>query len=384
MTASPPEPRPLRLYHVGAKGIPSRGGTERVVEAIARRQAAAGHEVTVYGSRLVCRSGWVEGVRVVALPTARHKYLGPVLLQLACAAHVLARGRRGVIHLHGAENAFVLPLLRLRYPVVTTNHGPAYRREKWGSGARALIRAVDGLSVRLATRATAVSAVQADELTRRYGRPVAAIPNGVAEGERVDEDAARRLLHDHGLESRAYVLFAAARVDPTKGCLTLIRALGRLDDPPPLLVVGDLHHAPGHEEELRDAAAGLPVTFVPRLDDKAVLLGLLREARLFVFPSTVEAMSMMLLEALDQGAPVLASDIPENTSVLPGDVPTFRAGDEADLARAVSALLAAPADVQDAARQAARAWVHERFRWDAIAAAYEREYRAAVARTTQV
>ena len=384
MTASPPERRPIRLYHLGSKGIPSRGGTERVVEALARRQAAAGHEVAVYGSRLVCRSGRVEGVRVVALPAPRHKYLGPVLLQLACAAHVLARGRPGVVHLHGAENGFVLPLLRLRYPVVTTNHGPAYRREKWGAGARALLRAVDGVSVRIATRATAVSAVQAEDLSRRYGRSVAAIPNGVEEDEPVDEAGARALLQTHGLEPRGFLLFAAARVDPTKGCLTLIRALGRLQDPPPLLVVGDLYHAPGHEDELRAAAAGLQVTFVPRLDDKAVLLGLLRQARLFVFPSTVEAMSMMLLEALDQGAAALASDIPENTTVLPEGFPTFRAGDEDDLARALTTMLAASAAADDSGREAARTWVGERYGWDSIAAAYEHEYRAAAARTRQV
>ena len=68
-----------------------------------------------------------------------------------------------------------------------------------------------------------------------------------------------------------------------------------------MLVVGDLGHAPGYEERLRELAEGLPVTFVPRLDDKAVLLGLLQHCRVFVFPSTVEAMSMMLLEALAEG-----------------------------------------------------------------------------------
>jgi hypothetical protein len=121
--------RPLRIAHLGSKGIPSRGGTERVVEAIARRQAAAGHRVTVYGSRLVCSSGTLDGVRVHAMPALAHKYLGPVLLDLTVAAHALARGGYDVVHVHGAENGFIVPLLRLRYPVVTTNHGPAYLRE---------------------------------------------------------------------------------------------------------------------------------------------------------------------------------------------------------------------------------------------------------------
>jgi len=367
----------VRIAHLGSKGIPSRGGTERVVEAVARRQAAAGHRVTVYGSRLVCSSGVVAGVRVVALPAAAHKYLGPVLLQLAGAAHALVAGGYDVVHLHGAENGFILPFLRLRYPVVTTNHGPAYLREKWSGPAKALIRAVDGLSVRLASRATAVSAVQAEALSRRYGREVAAIPNGVDPGEEVDEEGAERLLAGLGLARGEYLLFAAARVDPTKGCHTLLEALARLPEPPPLLVVGDLDHAPGYEERLRALAGGLPVSFVPRLDAKPVVLGLLRGARLFVFPSEVEAMSMMLLEALCQGAPTLASDIPENTSILPQGFPVFRAGDAGALAAALTELLTTAPEARRRAADAAREWVSARYGWGEIARAYEAAYRAA-------
>ena len=368
----------LRIAHLGSKGIPSKGGTERVVEAVARRQAAAGHRVTVYGSRLVCSSGVVAGVRVLALATVAHKYLGPVLLQLAGAAHALACGDYDVVHLHGAENGFVVPLLRLRYPVVTTNHGPAYLREKWGGPAKALIRAVDGLSVRPATRATAVSAVQAVELGRRYGRDVVAIPNGVDFDEPVDEDGAERLLAGLGLRPGEYLLFAAARVDPTKGCHTLLEALGRLPEPPPLLVVGDLFHAPGYEERLRALARDLPVSFVPRLDAKPVVLGLLRRARLFVFPSEVEAMSMMLLEALCQDSPTLASDIPENTSILPPGFPVFRTGDAGALAAGLQELLSADPEARRRVAASARDSVAARYGWDEITRSYEAVYRQAM------
>ena len=369
----------LRIAHLGSKGLPSKGGTERVVEAIARRQAAAGHRVTVYGSRLVCSSGMVDGVRVLALPTGSHKYLGPVWLQLAGAAHALSRGDYDVVHVHGAENGFVVPPLRLRYPVVTTNHGPAYLREKWSGPAKALIRAVDGLSVRPATRATAVSSVQAEELARRYRREVIAIPNGVDPDEPVDEEGAERLLAGLGLRPGEYLLFAAARVDPTKGCHTLLEALGKLPEPPPLLVVGDLYHAPGYEERLRVLAGDLPVSFLPRLDAKPVVLGLLRGARLFVFPSEVEAMSMMLLEALCQDAPTLASDIPENTSILPPGFPVFRSGDAGALAAELASLLAEDPEARRRDATAAHEWVSARYAWDEIARSYDAVYRRAVA-----
>jgi hypothetical protein len=54
----------------------------------------------------------------------------------------------------------------------------------------------------------------------------------------------------------------------------------------------------------------------------------------------VEAMSMMLLEALAVGAVGVASDIPENTPILPPGYPTFAAGDAAALARQLAVVLA--------------------------------------------
>jgi glycosyltransferase involved in cell wall biosynthesis len=366
----------VRIAHVGSKGIPSKGGTERVVEAIAARQAPA-HRVTVYGDRAACASRTYDGVRVIALPTARAKHLGPVLLQLTAAVHALTLGSFDVIHVHGSENGFVVPLLRLRYPVVTTNHGPAYEREKWSPVARRLIRAVERFSVVPATAATAVAANQAESLSRRYGRQVTHVPNGVRGDEPIDRAAAGRILDQQNLVPGEYVMFAAARVDPTKGCHTLLEACRDLDDPPAVLVLGDLDHAPGYAEQLRTLAEGMRVEFLPRLDDKAAVLGLVSQSRVFVFPSTVEAMSMMLLEAMAVGAVTLCSDIPENVSVIPAESPVFAAGDAAGLRDALAALLTADPRGLNRAAADARRWVVERYDWDTIAREYEDVYRMA-------
>ena len=82
----------LRVAHLGTKGLPAKGGTERVVEAVGMRHAV-NHDVTVYGSRLVCRTGVYCGMRIEALPTSPGKRLGPVLLDLAAATHCLVRRR---------------------------------------------------------------------------------------------------------------------------------------------------------------------------------------------------------------------------------------------------------------------------------------------------
>lgn len=369
----------MRIAHIGSKGIPSKGGTERVIEAVAKRHARA-HQVTVYGSARICATGVHKGVRVIAMPALKAKHVGPVLLHLSAALHALADGSYDIVHVHASENGFVVPLLRVRYPVVSTNHGSAYRLEKWGAVASRLIRANERFAVRCATIATAVASNQARSLSERHRRAVEHVPNGVDTSVPIADAEALTLLDDHGLRAGEYILFAAARVDPTKGCSTLLQARRRLETAPAVLVVGDLHHAPGYEERLRGLAEGLPVTFVPRLDDKAVLMGLLQKCRVFVFPSTVEAMSMMLLEALAVGAVGIASDIPENTAILPQGYPTFAAGDAAGLSRQLAVVLELDEAARGTLKQRGREWVRGRHDWDHIAAQYEELYRRAVRR----
>jgi glycosyltransferase involved in cell wall biosynthesis len=276
---------------------------------------------------------------------------------------------------HGAENAFVVPLLRLRSRVVTTNHGPAYERQKWGPLAQRLMRMFEGGSVRWASAATCVAATQAERLQEKYGVRARYIPNGVDPSLVADTESAATLLTANGLAESGYVMFAAARVDPTKGCLTLIRAWRASGQTLPLLVVGDLWHAPGHEAELRAAAEGCHVVFVPRVEDRGALLGLVARADLFVFPSTVEAMSMMLLEAVSVGGRVLASDIPENTRVLPEGFPVFRAGDDIDLARAMDEALSESTDAAKSRYRSYARTVRQTYDWDLIADQYMAVYR---------
>ena len=368
----------MRIAHIGGKGLPSRGGTERVIKALAVRQAKA-HEVTVYGSRRFCQSGDFEGVRVIALPAMPGKYTGPFWLALAATMSAMLAPRYDIVHIHGAENTFTAWLLRLRSRVVTTNHGPAYEREKWGIIARALVRATDPGSVKNADVATAVALSQAESLSRRFGVPVRHIPNGVDAEMRADADAAMAVLAANDLTPRGYAMFAAARVDPTKGGLTLIKAWRTLGCPMPLLFVGDLWHAPGHDAELRAAAEGMAVSFVPRTDDKATLAGLVSLCDTFIFPSTVEAMSMMLLEAMVLGVPVIASDIVENTQVLPDSAWTFAAGDADDLVRAYSELKDEPAEVVRERCEARVASVKASYSWDRIEHDYEAAYEDALA-----
>ena len=88
--------------------------------------------------------------------------------------------------------------------------------------------------------------------------------------------------------------------------------------------------------------------------DQADVAPFYRRADIFVLPSVSEGMSNALLEAMSYGLPVLASDIPENRSVIEDgkDGMLFRQGDAGDLALKLESLLA---NVDGSAQRLARA-----------------------------
>ena len=101
-----------------------------------------------------------------------------------------------------------------------------------------------------------------------------------------------------------------------------------------------------------------------------------RAADVFVLPSVSEGMSNALLEAMSYGLLVLASDIPENRSVIEHgkDGVLFRQGDAEDLARKLESLLDnADGSAQRLAR-AARETAQRRFSVGAIVDRLEAVY----------
>src|SRR5262249_43975548 len=89
-------------------------------------------------------------------------------------------------------------------------------------------------------------------------------------------------------------------------------------------------------------------------------------AYLVVQPSTMEGLSIALLEALSYGRCVLLSDIPENVEVAEESAPSFKSRDVADLKAKLEMLLARP-DVVKRYESQARDHILQRYSWDTVA-----------------
>jgi len=366
----------MKIAYIGIKGLPSKGGAERAVEAITHRLSGR-HEITIYCSnRYTPLQATVSGMRLIRLPCLLGKHVHMASVDLLAAWHAVLFGNYDLIHLHNIEASFVLPILKLRYRVAATAHGRIKPGNKWGKISAALMRFME-LPFGIMTDAmTSVSLRHAQQLSSRFRRPVSYIPNGVDHTEKTDTELARRVLEKNHMPVHDCMLFVADRIIPLKGAHLLLNAFKQIEGSIHLVIVGNLSQLPEYANSLK-ALADSRTHFIPFLNSRSALLGLMKLSRLFVFPSTDEAMSMVLLEAASMGTPILCSDIPANMAVLPEQTLCFRSGDVDDLADKLRWALEHHAEMARLGQEA-QSWVRTRLSWDLIAEQYDRLYHQSV------
>jgi glycosyltransferase involved in cell wall biosynthesis len=363
----------VKVAFIGQKGIPATyGGVERHVEELAVRLAAGGIRPCVYNRRHYNDSPptTYRGVDVVTLPSVATKHLDAISHVAVCTAHAIGH-KADVIHYHAVGPALLSWVPRVAgVPTVVTVHGRDWQRPKWGGVASAALRAGEWTAMHAPDETIVVSSSLARELSAKYGRHARYIPNGIT----LEETEDPTVLAELGVEPGGYVLFAS-RLVPEKGAHYLAEAwLGQRTDMR-LVMAGDSSFSSDYVEGLRATCRRgggrivLPgYVFGPRL------AALFRHAALFVLPSDIEGLPIVLLEALGYGTPVLASEIPPNLEVLDGRGRTFHAGDVQDLARQLEAALGDLSALQEEATRSA-ASVIAAYDWDEVtrqtAAVYE-------------
>lgn len=364
----------MKIAYLGMKGLPAKGGPERVVEGIVGPLKDR-HEITVYCNADYTPPGTtLAGIRLIRIPSLRGKHTRMLITDLLAALHAFVFGNYDLIHLHNAEAGFVLPLLRLRYKVISTSHTLAYTADKWGPFARFLMRLADFPFKALSNCITCVT--PSHEPFYAGYRPVFVIPNGVDPPSALITADVSDLLAAQGVDERPFVLFVAGRIIPFKGAHLLLDAFRRVELNWQLVVLGDRQQLPEYGQSLADLADER-VRFIPFIGDKATVLGLIRRAALYVHPSTnqhgMEGMPMTLLEALSLGTPALCSDIPQHQFILQEYGYYFRADDIEDLATRLRWAMEHPEEMQTTAEAACR-HVHEHFAWRHIAQQYDQLY----------
>jgi len=371
----------MRIAFIGTRGVPATfGGIEHHVEEIGSRLAERGHDVTVYCRANYVPEGQVEhrGMRLVRLPTVSSKRLDAIVHSALSTVRALG-GRYDVVHFHALGPGVMTPVTQYasRARVVQTVHGLDDERAKWGSGARALLRAGGWLSARVPDATVVVSRTLADHYMTKHGRPTSYIPNGVVPPASMPP--AREIATRFGLHGQDYVLFVG-RLVPEKAPDILLRAFRTVPGEVRLVVAGGSSFTDRYTDSLAALAADDKRVVLPGYVYGETLAELYANAAAFVLPSLVEGLPLTLLEAASYGAPVVASAIGPHAEIVGTDGPGHRlvpAGDATALASALSSTLAGGSDVRQGASRL-RDRVLEEYSWDRAVDATESLYRRLV------
>jgi glycosyltransferase involved in cell wall biosynthesis len=359
----------MRIAILGTRGIPARyGGFETFAEELSARLAAAGHAVTVYTRSHAAVPGVTvhRGVEVRRLPALRLKALETISHTLLSSLDARRRPF-DVVLLCNAANAPCIPLLRARrLPVALNVDGLERKRRKWGPIGRAYYRLCESLSVRWADALVTDAKVIQVYYRRAWHRESVMIPYG---GD-LPAPQGEVMLRRFGLAAGAYLLYVS-RFEPENNPDRVISAYRDVPGALPLVMVGGAPYARALVRRVRQLAAS---------DPRVVLTGpiygegyreLLFHARAYIHATEIGGTHPALVEAMGAGRVIFFLDnLPNREVVGKAGVPFAFSGDRA-LADVLTAHLADPGRVASLGA-AARELAMTRYRWDDVAAAYER------------
>ena len=357
----------LKIAVIGLKGLPAYVGAGTVGENIIE-QLKDKHDFYVYSTSTFTkhRSGEFNGIYQKVFRALPHKKLNIFYYYLISALHARFVGKFDLIHVHNSYAAFILDFIKGKYPTVLTTHGAFIVREKWKKfgwffryNTKKLVRKADYLCC--------VSEDEKRQFHKLLGLDAHYIPNGINPVDKID-------LPSLG-EPHPYLFFGSGRIIPTKGLHDLLRALHSINYSGKLIVAGDLEQVPAYKEEILEMVGDLKVEFVGLIKDKNLLFSYIANSKLLVFPSHIEGMSMMLLEAVAVDCPILCSDIIANKDILDdSEALFFETGNEADLAAKITWALEHDDAMQERTRRAKEKFMMK-YNWESIALEYEKIYK---------
>ncbi|MDJ0617434.1 MAG: glycosyltransferase family 4 protein [Calothrix sp. MO_192.B10] len=361
----------MKIAVIGAKGLPPKqGGIEHYCAELYPRIVAKGHTVDLFARCSYTEFGWLEnydyqGVNVISLPGWEAK--GVDAFMTSALGAIAASGKKyDIIHFHalGPSLFTYLPRIATSAKVVVTCQGLDWQRAKWGGFSTRLIQMGEKAAVRCAHGMVVVSEALHHYFLKTYNRKTVYIPNAPAQYG--NSDSQFNYGKSLGLKQGRYLIFLG-RLVPEKRPDLLVEAFSALKPEGwKLVLAGGVSDTKSFTSELLEKVANNPdVIFAGELRG-ARLWEIVRGAGLFVLPSDLEGLPLAMLEAMQEGIPVLASDIPPHQQLINGGKGVlFEAGNLESCMTSMNWAINHPQELALMAQKAKR-YVELNYSWDQI------------------
>lgn len=349
---------------IGTRGYPSYyGGFETAVRKLAPYLVENQWDVTVYGRSVETSDdpGRDLRVRVVTTPGIENKSLSTLSYGLTACLHA-ARTKPDVALIMNVANGFWLPLLALRgIPTVVNVDGIEWERAKWGRFAKLIFR----LGARFTAKFGTVLIADSKEIARRwqaeFDRSSLFIPYG--------GDAGVHEVETDSFSRRNYIL-AVARFVPENTIPEFLQAAKALSADYEVVIVGSSGYGGPLEDEVKQLVSANPnVHWLGHVADDQRLLALWKNCGAYFHGHSVGGTNPALVQAMANGAPIVARDTVYNREVL-GDQGSFCEPQPQDIEAAIRGVMESSHE-QDRLQQISLQRVQEGYTWKAVCAAYD-------------
>lgn len=305
-----------RVAVVGTRGIPGRyGGFETLAEQLARNLSPNRMQLIVYGQRSAFpeadRKGNLHGHRRVWIPLSASGFssLFHDALQLLHATFV---ERPDAILLLGVSGAWALPLCRLLRPgtrIVCNVDGLEWRRDKFGIGARRLLKWLEGVAVRHSHEVIADNAALVPLVETAHGVTPQMIAYG---GDHIlsneGDTQQRKDMQGHAL--------AIARIEPENNTAMILEAAAASGIR--LVFIGNWDSQQYGQELLVRHADTPGLELLAPIYDQDRLRPYRDRAEAYVHGHSVGGTNPSLVEAIFHSTRILAFDCSFNRATLAG------------------------------------------------------------------
>jgi len=323
----------LNIAVIGAKGFPARGGCARPNEEIYIR-LVKDHNVTVYAMGTHTTYKYYKGIKQIIIKLKKHTGFYVSIYLFLSALHAIVFGNYDIIHVNHLSSGFIVPILKIRYPVLLNARGVLdltdIEDNKWNNIYKSIFRISTIIGLYFADYITTVQKSSLPLLGSYCKSNLIYIPNGI--------DTEYFIIHSF-IDNTIYladITFSAARIIGLKGLHILLAALHTISFEGTIRIIGDIDQIPTYKKEIMILAKGLKCEFTGLIRNKEELFKQISNSKLFVFPSFTEGMSNMLLEVAALKVPIIASDITPNKDVFnKEEITFFKTGDIKDLAEKI-------------------------------------------------
>lgn len=336
----------MKIVFIGGRSIHILGGIENYMLNLTRELAKLGHECVVWCESDHPEVEYFDGVKVVYHPGPKSNLICKPWCGLKATVRTLLYEKNvDFIHYNAWPASLWNWLPRMfGIPTAMEGHGLEWQRSKYSKAAQRIMKFMEWFTAHINNHLIMCSESQVNYFMRQYGKTAVCIPGAVVLPN-LTAASSSVVLEKYNLQPQQYFLFMG-RLVQDKNPDYLIRAFVKAKTLGyKLVIAGSNDASPEYVAQLKEMANG-EVVFTGAIygEDKAQIL---KNAYCFCLPSTIEGLSIVLMEATSYKLPVIASNIDANVEFLGEDAIYVTPENETELTRAIEYAIENPQKLED-------------------------------------